>query len=296
MPSSFFVNNGGTTAARSTIADDLTASSNSKSDAQKLAINAEDAQFTLSDGTTTGNSALHYSAKAAASATSASGSASTATQQAGLANDAKLAAQTAKAEAVVAFGDSVQLTGDQTIAGAKTFSSSINVTGTVTAGNVLVGCTSLPSASVTGSGFSATTLGRRILSMSSSSTGGGVQLATFFNPNGQVGSIATSGSSTAYNTSSDYRLKTDAQPMTGATARLKQLNPVNFEWISDGTRVDGFLAHEAQAIVPESVIGTKDALDEEGNPDYQGIDQAKLVPLLVATIQELEARITALEA
>ena len=84
--------------------------------------------------------------------------------------------------------------------------------------------------------------------------------------------------------------------MTGATARLKQLNPVNFEWISDGTRVDGFLAHEAQAIVPESVIGTKDALDEEGNPDYQGIDQAKLVPLLVATIQELEARITALEA
>ena len=138
MPSSFFVNNGGTTAARSTIADDLTASSNSKSDAQKLAINAEDAQFTLSDGTTTGNSALHYSAKAAASATSASGSASTATQQAGLANDAKLAAQTAKAEAVVAFGDSVQLTGDQTIAGAKTFSGSIDVTGTVTADGLTV--------------------------------------------------------------------------------------------------------------------------------------------------------------
>ena len=128
MPSSFFVNNGGTTAARSTIADDLTASSNSKSDAQKLAINAEDAQFTLSDGTTTGNSALHYSAKAAASATSASGSASTATQQAGLANDAKLDAQTAKAEAVVAFGDSVQLTGDQTIAGAKSFTSNVDVT------------------------------------------------------------------------------------------------------------------------------------------------------------------------
>jgi hypothetical protein len=129
MPSSFFVNNGGTTAARSTIADDLTASSNSKSDAQKLAINAEDAQFTLSDGTTTGNSALHYSAKAAASATSASGSASTATQQAGLANDAKLDAQTAKAEAVVAFGDSVQLTGDQTIAGAKTFSGTVTADG-----------------------------------------------------------------------------------------------------------------------------------------------------------------------
>ena len=134
-----------------------------------------------------------------------------------------------------------------------------------------------------------------------------------------VGTIRTSGSTTSYNTSSDYRLKTDAQPMTGATARLKALKPVNFEWITDGTRVDGFLAHEAQEVVPECVTGEKDAmqdqeyevtpavLDEEGNtveeavmgtrsvPDYQGIDQSKLVPLLVATIQELEARITQLE-
>jgi hypothetical protein len=135
----------------------------------------------------------------------------------------------------------------------------------------------------------------------------------------QIGSITLTENATAYNTSSDYRLKTDAQPMTGATDRLKQLNPVNFEWIADGTRVDGFLAHEAQAVVPESVTGVKDAMrdeeyevtpavtDDDGNviteavmgtrsvPDYQGIDQSKLVPLLVATIQELEARITALE-
>ena len=134
-----------------------------------------------------------------------------------------------------------------------------------------------------------------------------------------AGSIKSSGSTTSYNTSSDYRLKTDAQPMTGATARLKALKPVNFEWIADGTRVDGFLAHEAQEVVPECVSGEKDAmqdqeyevtpavLDQEGNtveeavmgtrsvPDYQGIDQSKLVPLLVATIQELEARITQLE-
>ena len=136
----------------------------------------------------------------------------------------------------------------------------------------------------------------------------------------QIGSITLTENNAAYNTSSDYRLKTDAQPMTGATNRLKQLNPVNFEWISDGTRVDGFLAHEAQAVVPEAVTGTKDAMrdeeyevtpavtDDDGNvtteavmgtrsvPDYQGIDQSKLVPLLVATIQELEARITALES
>ena len=118
---------------------------------------------------------------------------------------------------------------------------------------------------------------------------------TFNNPNGMVGFIETSGSSTSYSTSSDYRLKTNAQPMTGATDRLKHLNPVNFEWIADGTRVDGFLAHEAQAVVPEAVTGTKDEVDDDGNPVYQGIDQSKLVPLLVATIKELEARITALE-
>ena len=110
-----------------------------------------------------------------------------------------------------------------------------------------------------------------------------------------VGTIKTSGSTTSYNTSSDYRLKTDAQPMTGATDRLKALNPVNFEWIADGTRVDGFIAHEVADVVPEAISGDKDAVDEDGNPDYQGIDQSKLVPLLVATIQELEARITQLE-
>jgi hypothetical protein len=107
--------------------------------------------------------------------------------------------------------------------------------------------------------------------------------------------------------------------MTGATDRVKLLKPCNFEWISDGTRVDGFLAHEAQEVVPEAVHGTKDAMmdeeyevtpavvDAEGNettaavmgtrsvPDLQGIDQSKLVPLLTATIQELIARIEALE-
>jgi len=84
--------------------------------------------------------------------------------------------------------------------------------------------------------------------------------------------------------------------MSDATERLKQLNPVRFNFIADAdTTVDGFLAHEAQAVVPEAVTGEKDAVDDEGNPEYQGIDQSKLVPLLVATIKELEARITALE-
>ena len=146
------------------------------------------------------------------------------------------------------------------------------------------------------------------------------------NANGRVGSITVDGSATAYNTSSDYRLKTDAQPMTGASARVQALNPVNFEWIASGDRVDGFLAHEAATVVPESVTGTKDAmmdeeyevtaavLDDDGNettpavmatrsvPDMQGIDQSKLVPLLTAALREaltkidaMETRITALE-
>ena len=143
------------------------------------------------------------------------------------------------------------------------------------------------------------------------STGGST--IAFHRSGTPVGTISVSTSATSYNTSSDYRLKTDVQPMTGATDRVKLLKPCNFEWISDGTRVDGFLAHEAQEVVPEAVLGTKDAMmDEEYEvtaatdteaavmgtrsvPDMQGIDQSKLVPLLTATIQELIARIEALE-
>jgi hypothetical protein len=149
----------------------------------------------------------------------------------------------------------------------------------------------------------------------------------FENGGSAKGSIVVTTSATSYNTSSDYRLKTDAQPMTGASARVQALKPVNFEWISSGERVDGFLAHEAQEIVPEAVTGTKDAmrdeeyevtaavLDADGMvvteavmgtrsvPDYQGIDQSKLVPLLTAALQEalnkiasMETRLAALEA
>jgi hypothetical protein len=111
-----------------------------------------------------------------------------------------------------------------------------------------------------------------------------------------VGSITTSGTNTAYNTSSDYRLKEDVQPMVGASDRLMALKPVNFAWKTDGTRVDGFLAHEAQEVVPECVTGEKDAVDDEGKPQYQGIDQSKIVPLLVAALQEALTKIEALEA
>lgn len=119
----------------------------------------------------------------------------------------------------------------------------------------------------------------------------------FANPNGVVGSISTSGSATAFNTSSDYRLKQDVGPIGQAIARLMRLRPVRFRWKADpaGPQVDGFLAHEAQEVVPEAVTGFKDQTDENGNPAYQGIDQAKLVPLLAAALQEAVIRIDALE-
>ena len=115
--------------------------------------------------------------------------------------------------------------------------------------------------------------------------------------NTEVGSIKSTGSATAFNTSSDYRLKENVDYTWDATTRLKQLKPARFNWISDDTNtlLDGFLAHEVSSIVPEAISGTKDAVDDDGNPKYQGIDQSKLVPLLVKTIQELEARITTLE-
>ena len=120
--------------------------------------------------------------------------------------------------------------------------------------------------------------------------------AQFRIPNGLVGHITTTGSSTAYSTSSDHRLKENVVDLTGATTRLKQLEPKRFNFIADAdTTVDGFIAHEVQTVVPEAITGTHNEVDADGNPVYQGIDQSKLVPLLVATIKELEARITALE-
>ena len=112
-----------------------------------------------------------------------------------------------------------------------------------------------------------------------------------------VGSVTSTTSATSFNTSSDYRLKENVNYTFDATTRLKQLKPARFNFIADSDNtVDGFLAHEVSSVVPEAITGEKDAVDENGDAVYQGIDQSKLVPLLVKTIQELEARIAALEA
>jgi hypothetical protein len=115
--------------------------------------------------------------------------------------------------------------------------------------------------------------------------------------NVEKGTIQFNTNSVAYNTTSDYRLKENVVEMTGALDRVSQLKPSRFNFIGDvDVIVDGFLAHEVQEIVPEAISGEKDAVDEEGNPDYQGIDQSKLVPLLVGAIQELKADNDSLKA
>jgi hypothetical protein len=187
-------------------------------------------------------------------------------------------------------------------------------------GNVLVGTTSTTGTAVV---HIPATSSKYAISFRGGSTTSAA--CAFYNSaGGGVGEILIGASSTTYSTSSDYRLKTDAQPMTGASDRVLALKPVNFEWISTGDRVDGFLAHEAQTVVPECVTGTKDAMrdeqyevtaaveatyDEDSNeltaavpavmgtrsvPDYQGIDQSKLVPLLTAALQEALTEISAL--
>jgi hypothetical protein len=112
-----------------------------------------------------------------------------------------------------------------------------------------------------------------------------------------VGSISVTTTATAYNTTSDYRLKENFQPISNAIARLNALPVYRFNFKSEpGRVVDGFKAHEAAAVVPEAVTGAKDAVDADGNPIYQGIDQAKLLPLAWAALQEAVAKIATLEA
>ena len=164
------------------------------------------------------------------------------------------------------------------------------------AGNLLVNSAAYGNGLYDGDSFkvfvgSGTTGG---LKCSRQGTGATNQIA-FLNPNGQVGFINTTGSTTAYGTTSDYRLKEDITSIDNSIERLNQLKPCNFAWKVDGTRMDGFIAHEVQEVVPIAATGTKDAVYEDGTPDYQGIDQAKLVPLLTKALQEAVAKIEALE-
>jgi len=170
-------------------------------------------------------------------------------------------------------------------------------------GNLLVGTTS-----ATGSSrfvVAADTTSTNVMTVSNTRSTAATDYSILFYRNGSiVGSVQTTLSATSFVTSSDYRLKEDIQPMTGALAKVAQLNPVTYKWKLDGTEAQGFIAHELQAVVPDCVTGTKDEVetytDEDGNeqtrPKYQGIDTSFLVATLTAAIQEQQATITALTA
>ena len=216
-------------------------------------------------------------------------------------------------------------------------------------GNLLVGKTSTTlattGAEIRSDGFIRSTVSDATCLQVNRITGTGTAIDLRYDGT-SVGSIVVTASATAYNTSSDYRLKENVVSMDNASNRVLALKPCRFNFVADPEKtVDGFLAHEAQEVVPEAVTGSKDAmrteeyevspavyedviipaveevLDEEGNviteaqperteqrlvseavmstrevPDYQGIDQSKLVPLLTKALQEALQRIEALEA
>jgi len=160
-----------------------------------------------------------------------------------------------------------------------------------------------------------------VFELRTSANSGNAGMCVFRDGNNDFcGQITSNGANntTSYNSSSDYRLKTNAELIADGIARIKNLKPYRFEWKSDlGTKVDGFFAHEAQTVVPEAVTGVKDEMQstlyKEGDEIPEGkkvgdvkevstteikpqtIDQAKLVPLLTAALQEAIAKIETLE-
>jgi len=128
------------------------------------------------------------------------------------------------------------------------------------------------------------------------STNANVRMQEYLVSSSTVGFISNNGTATTYATSSDYRLKENVAPMQNALDTVARLNPVTYTWKADGSAGQGFIAHELQAVVPDCVTGEKDAVDAEGNPQYQGVDTSFLVATLVKAIQELTARVAQLEA
>lgn len=129
-------------------------------------------------------------------------------------------------------------------------------------------------------------------------TGGGQEYMRFEINKSQVGSIARSPTGVAFNNTSDHRIKDVKGPITGALERIKLLNPVRAIYKEDlaKTEVDTFVAHEVSPAVPEAVTGEKDAVDSNGDPLLQQLDTKQLIPLLVASVKELSAKVDELQA
>jgi len=173
-------------------------------------------------------------------------------------------------------------------------------------GNLLVGTTSLLSQTarltvVSGGNAIVMQVPNGNTAFQTTNTSGtGSYYAAIWGNNGNTfstcGYIQVSGTSTSYNTGSDYRLKEDVQPMTGALAKVALLKPVTYKWKADGSDGEGFIAHELAEVCPHAVSGEKDALKEDGSIMPQGIDTSFLVATLTAAIQELSTQLTELKA
>lgn len=118
---------------------------------------------------------------------------------------------------------------------------------------------------------------------------------SFDNGNTRAGDVSYNGSVMTYGGTSDYRLKENVQPIQNGLSRVMQMNPVSYTWKHNGMASEGFLAHEIQAISPDAVSGEKDAVDQNGNPQYQQVDPRHLVCILTAAIKELKAEVDALK-
>jgi hypothetical protein len=212
------------------------------------------------------------------------------------------AAGSAAAPTITATGDTntgIFFPAADTIAFAKGGAEAMRIN---SSGELLVATTSTASFPNTGTVFIGDRGVTDNLQIYRSTTDGAGHIG-FNNPNGRVGEIYTAASVTVYNTASDYRLKQNVLPMANALATVSKLKPVTYKWKVDGSDGQGFIAHELQEVVPDCVSNTKDAIDENGKPLYQGVDTSFLVSILTAAIQELKAivdtqaaRITALEA
>jgi hypothetical protein len=163
-------------------------------------------------------------------------------------------------------------------------------------GDILFGTPEAVGTNKGGAMFSPNSVGRTILYLGSESYTDVIEVVRFYNQNGKVGHIDTEDSATAYVTSSDYRLKENEVAISDGLTRLNKLKPYrfNFKTKKDKT-IDGFFAHEVSDIVPNAVMGEKDALEDDGEINPQGIDHSKLVPLLVSAVQELSAEVEALK-
>ena len=171
-------------------------------------------------------------------------------------------------------------------------------------GNVLVGKTTTGSGtagwalSSAGGGLSVTvsTGTNEAFIYNNTSTGGQAQI-DFRTANIEKGYIQWDNTNTTYSTTSDYRLKENIAPMTGALAKVAALKPCTYSWKIDGSDGQGFIAHEVAEVVPQAVTGEKDGVREDGvTPRYQGIDTSFLVATLTAAMQEQQALITSLTA